>query len=147
MRMLAQLDAALSMPAADAAAHCANVQRMAEETEYLGIAAKARLMRAQHLLCAQEVKLAAGSLRDLPAHLDGVRPADTYPAEEWWIAHQVFTAAGDGPAAVEALGRGVAWIQRTALPNVPDEFKDSFLSRNPVNRSILTTASRRLPKP
>jgi hypothetical protein len=31
-----------------------NVQRMAEETEYLGIAAKARLMRGQHLLCAQE---------------------------------------------------------------------------------------------
>jgi hypothetical protein len=120
---------------------------MAEESEYLGIAAKARLMRANHLLRAGEAELAATCLRDLPAHLDGVRPADTYPAEEWWIAHEVFAAAGDGAVAAEALGRGVAWIQRTALPNVPDEFKDSFLNRNPVNRSILTTASRRLPKP
>lgn len=147
MRMLAQLDAALSMPAADAAAHCAIVQRMAEETEYLGIAAKARLMRANHTLRAGEAALAAACLRDLPAHLDGVRPADTYPAEEWWIAHEVFMAAGDRAAAAEALGRGVDWIQRTALPNVPDEFKDSFLNRNPVNRAILTTASRRGPKP
>jgi hypothetical protein len=27
---------------------------------------------------------------------------------------------------------------------VPAEFKDSFLNRNPVNRAILTAASRRL---
>jgi hypothetical protein len=73
-----------------------------------------------------------------------VRPAD-YPAEGGGSPIES-SAAGDGAAAAEALG-AASWIQRTALPNVPDEFKDSFLNRNPVNRSILTTASRRLPKP
>jgi len=143
MRMLAQLDATLTLPAADAAAQCASVQQMAEESEYHGIAAKARLLRAKHLLRAGEAALAAACLRERPAHLDGVRPADTYAAEAWWIAHEVFAAVGDGEAAADAIQRGVDWIQRTALPNVPDEFKDSFLNRNPVNRSILTTASRR----
>jgi len=28
------------------------------------------------------------------------------------------------------------------VPNVPAEFKDSFINRNPINRTILTTASR-----
>lgn len=146
MRMLAMLDAAVAMPPVDAAAQCLSVQRFAEESEYHGIEAKAHLLRARHLLHAGEVSLAAASLREPPAHLDGVRSADNYAAEAWWIAHEVFAADGDTRAAVEALRRAVDWIQRTALPNVPDEFKDSFLSLNPVNRSILTTASRRLPK-
>jgi tetratricopeptide (TPR) repeat protein len=147
MRMLALLDAAATMRPVDAAAQCLNVQRIAEESEYHGIEAKAHLLRARHLLRAGEVRLAAASMREAPAHLDGVRPADNYPADAGWTAYEVFAADGDTKAAVEALRRAVDWIERSALPNVPDEFKDSFLSFNPVNRSILTTASRRLRKP
>jgi DNA-binding SARP family transcriptional activator len=144
MRMLVQIDLALILPAVDAVAQCASVQGTAEEAEYLGIAAKARLMGARHLLRAGETGLAGTKLRDRPSHLDGVRPADTYPAEAWWIAYEVFNAEGDDAAARDALERGIDWIERTALPNVPEEFKDSFLSRNPINRAMLTTASRRL---
>jgi DNA-binding SARP family transcriptional activator len=147
MRMLALLDATVVMPPLDAAAQCLNVQRIAEESEYHGIEAKAHLLRARHLLHAGEASLAAASLREPPAHLDGVRPADNYAADAWWIAYEVFTADGDAKAALEALRRAVDWVQHAALPNVPAEFKDSFLSLNPINRSILTTASRRLPKP
>ncbi len=65
-----------------------------------------------------------------------------YPAEYWWIIFQAFNAAGDKTAALAALGRGVDWIRATAQAHVADEFKDSFLDRNPVNRMLLTTASR-----
>jgi hypothetical protein len=142
MRMLARLDLASTLEATDAAAQCADVQRVAEDAEYHGIAAKARLLRARYLLRAGEPELAAASLRDRPTQLNGVRPADAYPAEADWIAYEVFTAVDDPEGAKDALQRAVDWIEHAALPNVPDEFRDSFLSRNPVNRAILTTASR-----
>lgn len=146
MRMLALIDAALVLPPVDAAAQCLGVQRLAEESEYHGIEAKAYLQRARHLLRAGEVQFAAASLRETPSHLAGVRAADTYAAEAGWIAYEVFAADGDGRAALEALRRAVDWIRHTAVPNVPEEFRDSFLNLNPVNRALLTTASRRLPK-
>ncbi len=67
-----------------------------------------------------------------------------YRAEDWWIEFEVFSAAGHHVDATTSLAKAVDWINTVALPNVPDEFSDSFLSRNPINRAILTTASRRL---
>jgi hypothetical protein len=43
-----------------------------------------------------------------------------------------------------ALARGALWVRRTALPHVPEAFRDSFLQRNPTNRSLLAAADRRL---
>ena len=43
-----------------------------------------------------------------------------------------------------ALAHGTDWVRRVALPNVPDEFRDSFLQRNPANRALLAAADRRL---
>ena len=142
MRMLVQIDHAAILPPADAVAQCAGAQRTAEDAEYLGIAAKARLARIRHLLRAGDVKRATASWSDLPTYLNGVRPADMYPAEPWLIAYDVLLADGNVGAANDALVQGVEWIQNAALPNVPDEFKETFLSRNPVNRALLTAASR-----
>lgn len=64
-------------------------------------------------------------------------------SEAWWIAYEIFDAAGESAAAARALQRAVEWIEQSALPHVPDEYCDSFLNRNPVNRAILTAASRR----
>jgi len=36
----------------------------------------------------------------------------------------------------------VTWVETTAREHVPDEFRDSFLNRNPVNRELLRAASR-----
>ncbi len=66
-----------------------------------------------------------------------------YPAEYWWLIFQAFSAAGDHVDATTSLASAVDWINDVALPNIPDEYSDSFLNRNPVNRAILTTASRR----
>jgi hypothetical protein len=35
-------------------------------------------------------------------------------------------------------------VRRVALPQVPAEFRDSFLQRNPTNRALLAAADRRL---
>jgi hypothetical protein len=37
----------------------------------------------------------------------------------------------------------VEWINEVAVPNLPAEFVDSFLNRNPINPAILATSSRR----
>ena len=142
MRMLAQLEHALTLPPEQAVARCEAVQRTAEELEYLGIAAKAHVARARHLRQGETHK-AVSVLREAPRHLRGVQPTDMYRAEAWWIEFEVFNAAGDHVDATTSLASAVDWINTVALPNVPDEFSDSFLNRNPINRAILTTASRR----
>lgn len=48
-----------------------------------------------------------------------------------------------GQAARQALRHALHWIETTAPPNVPAEFRDSFLNRNPINRAVVA-ASRRL---
>ena len=101
-------------------------------------------MRARHLLRLGDVQAAISVLRDLPAHLTDVQPADMYRAEAWWIEFEAFSTGGDMVDATNSLAHAVDWINTVALPNVPDEFSDSFLNRNPINRAILTTASRRL---
>jgi DNA-binding SARP family transcriptional activator len=68
----------------------------------------------------------------------------TYLGEIYWWAYEAFDAGGDSSAALDALRTARDWVTGQALPNVPEEFRDSFLHRNPVNRSILTTAGRRL---
>jgi DNA-binding SARP family transcriptional activator len=71
-------------------------------------------------------------------------PISIYPAELWWLLFRAFDAAHDNASALQVLQRAVKWINETALPTVPVELKDGFLNRNPINRAVLTTASRRL---
>ena len=144
MRMLAQLDYALTLAPDKAVACCEAVRRIAEELEYQGIAAKAHLSHARHLLRQGETHQAVSVLRETPTLLRDVLPADMYRAEAWWIEFEVFGATDHLVDATTSLAKAVDWINTVALPNVPDEFSDSFLSRNPINRAILTTASRRL---
>ncbi|MGE5338755.1 MAG: hypothetical protein ACM3PU_13060, partial [Gemmatimonadota bacterium] len=144
VRMLTQLDEARMLPASRAVALCDSVRHTAEQLEYEGVAIKARLWSARHRLRSGDVQSSAAELHELLPHLETVRPADMYFPEAWWIAFEVLEANQEEAAASAALRRGADWIRDTAAPNVPDEFRDSFLDRNPVNRAILTTASRRL---
>ena len=65
-----------------------------------------------------------------------------YPPECWWLIHRALDAGGDRAGARAALHRGAHWVQATAEARVPDEFRSSFLERNPVNRGLLTTLTR-----
>ena len=41
-----------------------------------------------------------------------------------------------------ALDQALQWVQDTARRQVPSEFRDSFLHRNPANRELLALAAR-----
>jgi hypothetical protein len=144
MLLLAQLDATHDMPAHDAAALCAGLQARAEEIEHFGVATKVQLLRANHLLRAGEAQAAAAAFHSAQPFDGAVGPWDMYLPEAWWIGFQIFDAAEQPSAALAALRSAVAWINDNALPEVPPEFQDGFLNRNAINRSILTTAGRRL---
>lgn len=65
-----------------------------------------------------------------------------YRAELWLHAATVLLATGDRARAFELLREGVRWVHNTARDQVPLEFADSFLHRNPVNVQLLALASR-----
>jgi len=67
-----------------------------------------------------------------------------YLPDAWWLAAQVFDACQANDDAQAALMQGSRWIRDTALPHVPEEFRDSFLHRNPTNLALLAAARRRL---
>jgi hypothetical protein len=116
---------------------------MAEALEFGGVTVRAGLLRAFALHRADRSEEGAARLRKLLPRLDQVAPADMYLPDAWWIAAQVFDAGGAGDEALMALAQGARWIRQVALPHVPEAFRDSFLQRNPTNRSLLAAAARR----
>ena len=116
--------------------------RIAQQVELAAIAMKARLRRAHALSRTGRTDAAALEMRSLLEEMAQVQPGDLYPAEAWWIAAQVFEASGDSDQRLLALARGAQWVRRVALPHVPEEFRDSFLQRNPINRALLAAADR-----
>jgi hypothetical protein len=123
---------------------CDEVLQMATALEFAGVAMKARLLRAHALSRAGDTAAAAQAMRELVPQWATLQPADLYLGHAWWLAAQVFEASGDGDQALMAVAQGALWVRRTALPNVPEEFRDSFLQRNPSNRALLAAADRRL---
>jgi tetratricopeptide (TPR) repeat protein len=87
---------------------------------------------------AGQLSEAASRAHAIVGHFAQRAPFWLYAPEYWWIAAQAFKAAGDEQAFESALRRATDWIHQTALPQVPAEFKDSFLHRNPINRAVLT---------
>ena len=143
VRMQALLDAAERLEPAAAVAQCGEVQRMAEELEFGGVAMRAGLLHALSLHRGGQSSEAAAQLRTLLPRLATVVPADMYLPDAWWIAAQVFDACGTSDEAMMALAQGTRWVRQIALPHVPDAFRDSFLQRNPTNRALLAAAGRR----
>jgi hypothetical protein len=108
---------------------------LALEVDALTRACAALLAGGDHLRAAE-------SARRLVELMEQRTPWRIYVPEIYLTLYQCFEAAGDNAAAQRALQQGADWIRRTALPNVPAEFADSFLHRNPINRAILTAAGR-----
>ncbi len=143
MSMLVQLDVTMFLSAKDAVALCQRVRQMAEEIEFAGIALKACALRARYLLRSGDACTAATALHEALTRFAEIQPADMYLPELWQIAVEVHEAAGEQERATEALMRAAGWIQDVAAQQVPDEFRDSYLNRNPTNRTLLAAARRR----
>ncbi len=121
---------------------CDRVRAAAEKIEYFGVALKAGLFSVRFLLKAGETNAAAARWTELQPALVSIQAADMYLPDVWSIGHEVLEAKGDAVGATALLARAVEWIEHTALRHVPPTYRDSFLHRNPVNRRLLTAASR-----
>jgi len=69
-------------------------------------------------------------------------PDNFYLPELWLVAAQVFAALGRQADALRAAADGQAWVRNVHDTQVPPEFRDSFLQRNPVNRELFALAAR-----
>lgn len=143
VRMLVMLEDAIGSDAEAAVSRCDVVLEQALQFEFAGVALKARLLRADALRRAGRNDEAAASMRKIAQQLDRLQPADLMVGQAWWLAAQVFDAAGDGGQALIALGQGAHWVRQIALPHVPPEFRDSFLQRNLSIRALLAAVDRR----
>jgi len=65
-----------------------------------------------------------------------------YPGELWLDCGAALAEVDDLQSAAAIIGRGAAWVRSVAADQVPDEFRNSFLQRNPVNRELLALAAR-----
>jgi len=142
-RLLALLERTYQGETADALSWCRQVEAEARERELDGIRLHA-LARAAAIAADSGKRAAAGDWsRRAESLVNRCSPTGMTAAEFFWCTHRGLDLAGESDEALLALKRAVEWIEQSALPNVPDEFCDSFLNRNPVNRAVITLASRR----
>ena len=142
LRLGAQLDLARELTPSAGLALSRQVGAEAGRLNLLALAQSACIREVDCLLRADKAVQAAARAQSMLVDLRERHPTDLYLAEAWWFAFRALDAVpGCEAQAREALLQGVAWINETAR-NVPDEFRDSFLHRNPINRAILTTATR-----
>jgi tetratricopeptide (TPR) repeat protein len=142
---LASLFAAAIAPPAEGEAMAAAVAAWAMAHERFGMAMAAH---ARAAACALQQKAADRGV----AHIEGAlrledqhQPDNFYRPEVWWIAAQAFAAAGRVAESDRYLERARAWIAETAASHVREEFRESFLHRNAVNREVIAASRRRLP--
>ena len=67
-------------------------------------------------------------------------PDSFYLPELWLVVAQAMLALGREAEARRAVADGRAWVMTVHDAQVPAEFRDSFLRRNPVNHEILALA-------
>jgi tetratricopeptide (TPR) repeat protein len=127
------LEPAAGLPRLDA------LQAEAQWRECGGLQRLALLYRADALRRSGDTAAAAAAAQAVAAAHTARAPIVIYPAELWWMLFQALDAGGDRSGAEQALRRGYDWIQ-AALSEVPEEFRDSFLNRNPINRAITLAA-------
>lgn len=105
-------------------------------------------IRMAGLACAARCALACGhtsvavghaveALALWPEHL----PDDFYIGEVWLAAANSLLAASD-PRLADVLQRATDWISSAARDRVPEEFRSSFLNRNPFNLALIALAGR-----
>ena len=139
--MLGMLEQARELDSERALALCRHVEEQARQCGHRGIGLHALALAADR--AAQSDAAAARDLAGQALALaEHAGPVGMTLPETMFCIHRGFSAANDRAGATEALNRGIRWIEASALPNVPPEFRDSFLHRNTINRALLTAGSR-----
>ena len=140
-RFAVALDHALTLPAKAALAQALEVQQRCEAIGYAGMALAARMRVARFALEAGDLPLAVKHAHLLVEASNEVEPDDFYRGELWLTAARALAAGGQHAASRRAASEGANWVRGVAQSHVPEEFRDSFLHRNPINRDLLALAS------
>jgi DNA-binding SARP family transcriptional activator/tetratricopeptide (TPR) repeat protein len=135
------LELARSQPALQSAAQLEFIRARCVAHGFTGHVLATRLYAAEALTgsdpeLARQHALAALALAETHCY------PYAYRAELWLICGKALLAAGDDEPARRILAHGRHWVIERARADVPDEFRDSFLHRNPVNSELLALAVR-----
>jgi DNA-binding SARP family transcriptional activator len=136
------LDSELASPAPAALARASDILRQAERAGHLGTALATRIRLAHFAFEAGDQALALNTVREALETDPAVEPNDLYRGELWLVAARIMLAGGRDAEARQVLHDAAQTIRRIADESVPAEFRDSFLNRNPINRQLLTLATR-----
>jgi DNA-binding SARP family transcriptional activator len=139
---LLDLERAEALDAAAALSLCDAVAASAGEREFGGIALKARVMAARAALQSGAIAAAMARWDGIEPQLRSLQPADCYPLTPAAVGVDVLRTGGETERAAALLAEALGWLRLTALPQVPEAFRDSFLHRNPVNRALLNLEGR-----
>lgn len=135
-RLQAQIDRLPWLDAAEALSQAQAIEPELADIEQLALVAKARWYHIQALQRHGGADAALPLVHEALAALSTVHPADMVLPEAWAIARSVLLAGGETRAAHEVLQQAIEWIDAATL-DVPVDFRESFLHRNPVNRTLL----------
>ncbi len=141
--MLGMLESARDIDPERALALCCHVEEQAQQRGHAAIGLHAVALAADRAVQSGDVATAGALASRALSLARQVWPVGISVPEVMWCIHRGLSAANNMAGANEALERGVQWIESAALPNVPSEFRDSFLHRNPINRALLTAGNRR----
>ena len=142
VRLPIEFDRIACAGAADAVDACRARVAECERRELPAPQMLGRMRLVQILLARGDAATALTIVHGLLPDLQSCLPVGAYLPELYWLCHAAARDGGDSALAAHCLDAAVRWITATALPDVPPPFRESFLQRNPVNRRVLTTASR-----
>jgi tetratricopeptide (TPR) repeat protein len=132
---------ASALPASEALTLSLEALEMTRQSELFGAqivahtrVAQAFLQLGDHARALEHTVNALRLLEDYEALPLGVHRVDVLST------HHRALEANRHPDARAALERAYAWVLETADQRVPPEYRDSFLTRNPVNAAILEAA-------
>lgn len=141
LRESLMLEAAMNQPLAAALPALAQVAERMRPRGYLGHVLEAHLRRARLAAEADPAAARQDALCALTLATE-VDLVQSYRVELWLHCARALQAAGDTAHAAAVLAEGQAWVRRTAAEHVPDEFRESFLHRNPTNAALLAMVVR-----
>jgi DNA-binding SARP family transcriptional activator len=133
--------AAPHLPAAQALALCTAALELAEGLGLKGHLPALLAGRADALWRNEQPDAAQHCARRALRLLETTAPL-VYRGVVWSLLHRVLAATGDDASVREVLLQAGEWLHQTAWRFVPAQFRESFLSRNAVNRELLLQAAR-----
>jgi DNA-binding SARP family transcriptional activator len=133
--------AAPHLPPAQALALCTATLELAESLGLTGHLPALLAGRADALWRTEQPDAAQHGARRALRLLETTAPL-VYRGVVWLVLYRVLAAAGDNASVREVLLQAGEWLHQTARRFVPPEFRESFLSRNAVNRELLLQAAR-----